>query len=114
VKLLGFAFGVIATVTLVFALAGVLRNISNSIFADLDALLLKIPVVSTFYQDWFRADTYYRTDTRIVYLQRIPELIRQMAEELTAKNGAKLVQQFRFAPLLGELYKPWPPKSDDE
>ncbi len=112
VYFLGFLFGVIATVTLVFALAGVLRNISNSIFADLDALLLKIPVVSTIYQDWFRADTYFRTDTRIVYLQRIPELIRQMAEELTAKNGAKLVQQYRFAPLLGELYKPLPAKSE--
>ena len=112
IKLLGFVFGIVATVTLIFAIAGVMRNISNSIFADLDAVLLKIPVLSTIYQDWLRADTYYRADARIVYLQRIPELIREMAEELTAKNGAKLVQQYRLAPVLGELYKPLPPKSD--
>ena len=111
VKFLGLLFGVIATVTLVFALVAVMRNISNSLFADLDAILLKIPVVSTFYQDWFRADTYYRADTRFVYLHRIPELIWELAQELTGAKGIKLVR-YRFAPVLGELYKYRPQESE--
>lgn len=104
VKLLGFLFGVVATATLVFALVGVMRNISNSLFTDLDALLLKIPVVSTFYQDWFRSETYYRADARFVYMERIPNLIWELAQELTGVKGIRLVR-YRFAPVLGELYK---------
>jgi hypothetical protein len=103
VKLLGLAFGVIATVLLVFALVGVMRNISTSLFSDLDSLLLKMPVVSTFYQDWFRVDTYYRADTRFVYLQRIPELIWELAQALTAVKGVKLVR-YRHAPVMDQLY----------
>ena len=106
VKPLGIAFATIALVTLMFALAGVLRNAAASSLGDLDTLLLKIPVVATIYEDWFRADTYYRQDTRIVYLQRLPALIRELAEEITAEKGAKLVQQYQCAPILGELYKP--------
>ena len=106
---LGFAFAMVAIVTLPFALAAVMRNAGSLAFADLDALLLKIPVVSTIYQDWFRSETYWRADARIIYLQRIPQVIREVAEEVTAAKGAKLVQQYRYAPILGELYKLMPP-----
>jgi len=102
---LGLTFAAIAIVTLMFALAGVMRNAASSALADLDALLLKIPAVSTIYQDWFRADTYWRDDTRTIYLQRIPQVIREVADEVTAAKGAKLVQQYRYAPIFGELYK---------
>lgn len=112
VKPLGMSFAAIAMVALMFALAGVLRNASASALSDLDALLLKIPVVATIYEDWFRADTYFRMDTRTVYLQRLPALIKELAEEITAAKGAKLVQQYQCAPILGELYKPLPPKPE--
>jgi hypothetical protein len=109
IRPLGFVFTVIAVIALMFALAAVMRNVASSVFSDLDALLLKIPGLSTIYEALFRAETYYRADTRIVYLQKIPALIRELAEEVTAAKGAKLVQQYRFAPILGELYKPIPP-----
>ncbi|HTQ50953.1 MAG TPA: hypothetical protein VMJ12_09605 [Candidatus Acidoferrales bacterium] len=111
IKPLGFIFTIIAVVALLFALAGVMRNAAVSAFADVDALLLKIPAVSTVYQDWFRSETYWREDTRAIYLQRIPEVIRKVAGEITAEKGAKLVQQFRYAPIFGELYKPMLPKA---
>lgn len=106
---LGVLFAGIAMVALMFALAGVLRNASASAFGDMDALLLKIPGVATIYEDWFRAETYWREDTRTVYLQRIPVLIRELAEEITAAKGAKLVQQYQCAPVLDDLYKPVQP-----
>ncbi len=109
IKPFGLAFAIVAMVSLMFALAGVLRNAAASAFADLDALLLKIPGLSTLYEDWFRADTYYRTDTRTIYLQRIPALVKELAEEITAAKGARLVQQYQFAPVFGELYKRVPP-----
>jgi hypothetical protein len=106
VKPLGITFAAISMVALMFALAAVLRNAAMS---DLDTLLLKIPVVSTIYEDWFRADTYFRQDTRLIYLQRIPELIRELAEDITASKGARLEQQYQLPPILGDLYKRVPP-----
>lgn len=109
IKPLGVLFASIAMVTLMFALVGVLRNAAASAISNVDAFLLKIPVVSTIYADWFRADdTYWRVDTRLIYLNRVPALIRELAQEITAANGAKLVEQYRFAPVMGELYKPVP------
>ncbi len=112
--LLGTTFAVIATVGLVFALAGVFRNAAASAVTNLDAVLLRIPVVSTIYEDWFREETYYRVDTRLVYLKRIPELIRETAEHIVAAKGASLTDQFERTPIFGDLYKRRMPASPEE
>jgi len=109
---LGFIFTILAVVTLMFALAGVMRNVATAAFADLDTLLLKIPGLATIYESWFRADTYYRTDTRAIYIKKVPEIVKAVAEEITAAKGGKLVDQYEFAPIFGELYKPIRPKPD--
>jgi hypothetical protein len=105
---LGLTFGSIAVGTLMFACALVLRNAAASAVGDIDTFVLKIPIVATIYEDWFRAETYWRHDARMVYLQRIPALIRELAEEITAAKGAKLVKQYERSPIFGELYKPVP------
>jgi len=107
---LGLTFTIIALVSLVFALAGVFRNAAAAALTDLDAVLLKIPVVSTFYEDWFREDTFYRMDTRVVYLKRVPAIVLELAEEVTAEKGAKLVKQDDSDPISGDISKP-PPQS---
>lgn len=114
IKPLGFTFTVLAIITLMFALAAVMRNVAAAAFADLDTLLLKIPGLSTIYEAWFRADTYYRTDTRALYVKKIPEIVKAVAEEITAAKGGKLVQQYEFAPIFGELYKPVLPQSENK
>jgi hypothetical protein len=107
---LGITFAFVAMVALMFALAAVLGNAAMS---DLDTLLLKIPVVATIYEDWFRSDTYFRQDTRLIYLQQIPEFIRELAEDITAAKGARLEQQYQLPPILGELYKRVPPRKSE-
>ena len=109
VKPLGVMFAVVAVVALMFAIAGVLRNTASMALSDLDSFLLKIPVISTVYEHWFREDTFYRVDTRLVYLQRVPALVRELAEEITAAKGVKLGPQYQRASIFGELYKPVPP-----
>jgi hypothetical protein len=106
--LLGFDFAVIAVVTLFFAIAAVFRNASASPFADLDTLLLGIPVVATVYENWFRVETYYRADTRTLYRSILPALIHAAAAEVSAEKGVKLVRQSSQAPILTELYSPMP------
>jgi len=100
---LGFTFAGVASITLLFAIAAVLRNATAAGFGDLDTLLLKIPIVSTVYQNWFREDTFYRIDTRSLYLQTLPEIVRRLAEDVTAAKGVKLLPQEGRRPILGEL-----------
>ena len=106
---LGLTFAAIAVVTLVFAIAAVFRNASAAGFSDLDAILLRIPVVATIYEDWFREDTFYRVDTRNLYLKLLPKLILELAEETCAEKGAKLEPQFQPTPPIADLKKPLPP-----
>lgn len=113
VKPLGITFALIAMIALMFALAGVLGNAASSPLSDLDTLLLKIPAIGTIYEDWFRADSYYRQDTRLIYLQKIPELIKLLAEEITAEKGAKLEYQYERASIFGELYQRVPPRKTE-
>jgi hypothetical protein len=104
VKPLGFIFAIIAMVALLFAIVGVLRNAEA--FTDLDNLLLKIPVVATVYEDWFRVETYYRMDTRTLYKNILPDLIKAAAEEFTADKGVKLVRRDELPPVFVELHPP--------
>jgi len=106
VKPLGFTFAIVAVVMLMFAVAGVLRNAGSSAISDLDALLLKIPVVAIIYEDWFRVDTYYRDDSRELYRKLLPGLVQEAAEEVTAAKGVKLVREHQFPPVLKELHQP--------
>jgi hypothetical protein len=108
VKLLGLTFAVVAFIAFVFAVAAVFRNATAAGVGDLDTVLLKIPIVSTFYENWFREDTFYRVDTRSLYLQTLPEIVRRLAEEITAAKGAKLLPQHGRLPVLGELHKGLP------
>jgi hypothetical protein len=107
VRLLGVTFAVVSFVTCVFAVAAIFRNATAAGVGDLDSLLLKIPIISTIYENWFREDTFYRVDTRTLYLQTLPEIVRRLAEEITAAKGAKLLPSHGPLPVLGELSQGW-------
>lgn len=54
----------------------------------------------------FRKDSYYRVDSRLCFLHMVPTLVKKLAEDMTATQGIKLMEQFELSPVLGELYKP--------
>ena len=110
VKWLGMMFANIAMVALLIAIVEVFRNAVGMGLADLDNALMKIPVVGPIYENWFRKETYYREDTRLVYLKIIPEIIKKVVDDMTGTKGIKLVQQYERAPIFGELYKRIPNK----
>jgi hypothetical protein len=111
---LGIMFTAIALVTLVFALSAVLRNAGSTALVNLDAVLLRIPVISTFYEDWFRDDTFHRLDTRLLYLKQVPAIVRALANDIAAANGVKLVGQNDNAPILAAINKPSEPPAKSE
>jgi hypothetical protein len=110
VKELGMLFANIAIVALLIAIAETFRNAVGLGLADLDNALMKIPVVGPIYENWFRKETYYRQDTRLAYLKIVPEIIKNLADDMTGAKGIKLTQSYERAPIFGELYKRVPPK----
>ena len=65
--------------------------------------------VAAIYEDWFRVDTYYREDTRSLYMQLLPQFIEELAQETCAAQGVKLEPQFQPIPPVSPLNKPPPP-----
>ena len=83
-----------------------LRNAVAMGLKDLDAALIKMPVVGPIYEAWFRKETYYRHDTRLMYLTVVEGVVKKLVEQETAAKGVKLLTQYEYGPILGELYKP--------
>lgn len=104
-RLYGEPYASISLLCVILAVAKVFENAVMSELSDLDALLLKIPAFGIIYEVFFRKDTYYREDTRLLYLEIIPRIVQGIIEEITAEKGVKL-NQFERAPILGDLYKP--------
>jgi hypothetical protein len=111
-QLLGFTFSVLALVGLLLAILQIFQNAIGMGLSDLDSFLMKIPALGPIYERLFRKETYYREDTRLLYLKILPDLIKEIAEEIVAAKGVKLKEQYRRAPVLGELYKREPREED--
>ena len=107
---LGNELASIAVLGLLVAIILMCRNAIALGLSDVDTALLKTPVIGPLYERVFRKETYYREDTRIMYLDAVPKIIKELAEEFTGAKGVKLTRQYEQAPILGELYKRVPPK----
>lgn len=53
----------------------------------LDDLLLRLPVIGALYEAVFRAESYYRSDTRRMYVSVVDFLVREKVREFTAAAG---------------------------
>jgi hypothetical protein len=91
-----------------------LRNLVSLGLADLDSSLLKLPLFGPVYERFFRKETYYREDTRLMYLTVVEGVVKKLVEQETAAKGVKLLTQYEYAPILGELYKPRRLGSEDK
>ena len=103
---LGEVYALIAAVALLFALAATFQRASAGSADSLDSLLLRIPLISTFYQDWFRPETYYRADTRQIYREMLPEKIREIANQMAGATGITLIESGRQPPVHPDLFPP--------
>ena len=92
------------------ALGITLHNAATLSTLTMDAWLTRMPVIGTIYEAWFKTDTYFRADSRLMYLDLIPNLVQKLSETTAGANGVRLVRQYQTAPVLGELYKPVAPR----
>lgn len=104
-KVLGFVLGALALFVLSAGLIWTLRNAISIGLEDLDAALVKSPVLGPLYERYIRKETYYRQDTRLLYQEIVSEVVKKKVEEITAAKGVKLIRTHEFAPILGDLYR---------
>jgi hypothetical protein len=83
-----------------------MRNAVAMGLKDLDASLIKTPVIGPIYEAWFRKETYYRHDTRLMYCETVNAVVKAKVEETTGAKGIKLIRYMENCPMLSELYKP--------
>jgi hypothetical protein len=109
----GYMFGVTGVVMFPFILVVLLvaalyimRNAVAMGLRDLDAALIKTPVLGSAYEAWFRKETYYRHDTRLMYCDTVNAVVKAKVEEMTGAKGIKLIRFNEYSPLLSELYRP--------
>jgi hypothetical protein len=105
VRSLGIVTGTLALASLFGGLAYVLRNAIALGLEDLDATLVKSPLIGPIYERYFRKETYYRHDTRLLYHEIVSEVVKKKVEEVTAAKGVKLLKVHDYSPLLEGLYK---------
>ena len=105
VRSLGIVTGTLALAALSGGLAYVLRNAIALGLDDLDATLVKSPLVGPIYERFLRKETYYRHDTRLIYHEIVSEVVKRKVEEVTAAKGVKLFQTHEQSPILDGLYK---------
>ncbi|GEP44426.1 hypothetical protein [Brevifollis gellanilyticus] len=74
-----------------------LRNTLTLGFQDFDAWLLTVPVFGGVYEI-FRKETFFRTDTRIMYADTIEKVIQAKIKEVTAAEGIEKVEFMEARP----------------
>jgi hypothetical protein len=75
--------------------------------------LLNLPVIGPWYER-IRKDSYYRLDTRMMYLTVVKEIVQKKIDLITAVKGVKLMRRHEYDPILGALYKKVPIRPGEE
>ena len=105
-RYLGLILGAVVLLAGFVFLIYTLRNAVAMGLKDLDAMLIKSPVFGPIYENWFRKETYYRQDTRLMYRDTVNDVVKAKVEETTGAKGIKLIKYNEYSAIFGELYKP--------
>ena len=113
-KIFGFILGIIAMLALLGGSIWLMRNAVQLGLKDLDANLLRTPIISPIYEILFRKETYYREDTRLMYLSVVDYITKALVDEVTAAKGIKLVRRYEHKSILGDLYREAPRREGEK
>lgn len=101
----GMLFGSLAFVFLLGLLVWFFFNILKLGLTKVDSIFIQLPVIGPIYEAWFRKDTYFQQDTRIVFLQSVTDVVKRLVEATTSAKGIRFLNCFEHQPILDELYK---------
>ena len=72
---------------------------------DVDTSLMKLPLLGSIYERFFRKETYFREDMRIAYCSIVSAIVKKEVETITAAKGVFLYREFTYSPLFEGLYR---------
>lgn len=104
-QLLGATLGLISLFAILGGGVYVVKNSLALGLKDLDATLMKMPIIGPLYEVFLRKETYYREDTRLMYHTTVNAITEMLVQEVTAAKGIKLLKQYRRRPPSGALYE---------
>jgi len=105
VRFVGILTGPFILITACIVFAWLMRNAVGMGLRDLDATLLKLAVIGPIYERFFRRDSYYRQDVRIAYCSIVSGIVKQEVARITGESGIKLLREFTYSPVWGDLYR---------
>jgi hypothetical protein len=94
----GLIIGTAAIIASVLAVAVFLHFASR--WQGLDDALMQLPIVGVIYEAFFRPETYYREDTRLMYLDTVPRIVKHQMELFTGGAGVKLLDMKQVSSFL--------------
>lgn len=112
-KYIGLILGPVLLVSALLIIGWTMRNSIGLGLQDLDATLLKLPIIGPVYERFFRKDTYYRQDLRIAYCSIASAIVKQKVEAITAAKGVKLLKELKYSPGMDDIYVTRIVKPDD-
>lgn len=105
VRVAGIFFGPLLFLVAIGAFVYLMRNAVGMGLRDLDASLIKSPVLGPLYESLFRKETYYRQDLRIAYCSIVSGIVKQEVAKITGEKGVQLLREFTYSPVLQDLYR---------
>ena len=103
--LAGKFWGALIIIGTVLTLVVLMRKAAENDGGDLDAQLLKVPVIGPIYERFFRKETYHREDTRLMYIDTVNDVVKAKVEEVLGTNGIKIIRFTDQKSVLDELYR---------
>lgn len=102
--IIGPITAIFGMVILLIGSAYFMRNMVSMGLKDLDANLIKTPIIGPLYECFFRKETYYREDTRLMYLTTVETITQAVVDEVIAAKGIKLIKRYERTPTGGKVY----------
>ncbi|HEY3754546.1 MAG TPA: hypothetical protein VGL42_00190 [Opitutaceae bacterium] len=72
--------------------------------SDLRDFFCSVPLIGPWIERMGR-ETYFRYDTRLLYLSLVNEIVKKRVGEVTAANGVKFIETHEYSPVFADLYR---------
>jgi hypothetical protein len=104
VQAFGICLGLTVTVVGSIVLLYFLRSAISRGLADLDAALMKVPLLGPLYERFLRQITFYRIDVALMYQSAVHAAVMEAVDELTSAQGIAPLTELERKPILREIY----------
>ena len=96
--LFGMVWGGVTIGMTILGFILLLRNTLTLGLEDFDAWLLTVPVFGRLYEILLRKETFFRQDTRLMYVEMVERIIKAKINEVTASEGIEKVEFIEARP----------------